>query len=142
LFVNLQREKEDTMFLETFCILCLIFTVGYFIITPARGAWDKLPSTPNMEGYVVKLGNDGLSYDLCKRTKSGRIIRCANVKFGFRNEVLSLDREDGNFVAQIRRMGFPGMGYELRRCSVRAGELKELATKIEKIFQNWEREAS
>jgi len=130
------------MFFETFCIICLIFMVGYFIIVPAKDAWDKLPSTPSKDEYIVELGKDGIGYDLCKCTKEGRIIRCAHVKYSFRNEVLSLDCKDGVFVSEIRLVGFPGLGPELKRCSVMADNLEELAAKIEKIFQDWEREVS
>ncbi len=128
------------MFLETFCILCLIFTVSYFIIAPVKSVWENLPSKPTKEGYIARLNtSDGIKYDLCKCTKSGRILPLITVKAGFRNEILSIEGDDGAFVARIRRMDFPGLGPELETATVRSDNLHELARKIEEIFQSWEK---
>ena len=127
------------MFLETFCILCLIFTVGYFIIAPAKSAWDKLPSNPDRKEYgMEKFCENGFRYDLWKRDKKGNIIQRATANCHFEDEIMSLKKNNGIFEATIRRMDFPVLGPELKRATVRADNLHELSKKIENIFQSWE----
>ena len=130
------------MFLETFCILCLIFTVGYFIITPAKDAWDKLPSKPDREECEVILNEDTLNYDLWFRGKTCKESQWASVKRSFENRVKSLNKKDGCFVAEIQREEYPLVGPILRKDTIKATNLKDLAKDIEKTFESWDKEAS
>lgn len=126
------------MFLETFCILCLVFTVGYFIITPAKEAWNKLPSAPYREECEVRLNKDTLNYDLWFRGKTYKDNQRASVKSSFENHVASLRKVNGCFVADIRREKVPLVGPLLKKETVTASNLQELAAKIEKIFDAWD----
>lgn len=130
------------MFLETFCILCLIFTVGYFIIAPAKSAWDKLPSNPNNEACEVSLNGDTLNYELWFRGKTCKESQWASVKCSFENHVNSLEKKDGYFVAEIQREKYPLIGPLLRKDIIKATNLNDLAKDIEKTFESWDKEAS
>jgi len=125
--------------IETFCIMTMLFTIGYFI---AKGAGRKISrlTAPN-SGCSVTMADDLSHYVICYLGPNHH-VEYEWVEFLqddlYWNRVESLELDKGMFEASITREDYNHVQY--KKDTVRAATLKDLSERIEKRFEEWNKE--
>lgn len=124
--------------IETFCILAMLFMIGYFITGAAKAAGNKLSwlSAPN-SGCSVTHPDEGRYYDLNYFGPKNH-IEMARIWMGSaRNHVLSLNYDNQVFKSDIIRKEY-APDRIIAKKTFEAKTVKELADGIEKQFKEWD----
>lgn len=124
--------------IELFCILSMLFIIGFFVSKAAKGAGRKISrlTAPNSRCSVTRT-DDGEYYDLNYLGPNNH-IEMAKLRMGStRNHIASLDYDNKVFKFVIKRREFvPDRVLEEKTFEART--VKELAEDIEKQFKEWD----
>lgn len=125
--------------IEVFCIVSMIFMIGYIFAGAAKGVVQKISTltAPN-SGCSLTRTDDLKHYDLAYFGPNNH-IEYASVGYlyddSYWNTVESLKRDEGMFEASIIREDYKHVQYKTEK--VRAATLKNLSERIEKTFKVW-----